>query len=145
MTENAIDSFLGFGVVRPFVRDAADFAKAGGFAQVRSSVGQILGTRAQSETTAGELPWRPDFGSKLHLIRHRKGPIIAELSRSYIREALDRWEPRVEIVQVETGFDRATRARSIIVRLRVIDQNVAGNNVVLPDELIVEVSHPEIV
>lgn len=134
-----LDSFLGFGLIRPFVRDAADFAKAGGFLQVRSSVGQILGTKAQSERTAGELPWRPDFGSKLYLIRHRKGPIVEALARSFIREALDTWEPRVEIVEVTTEFDRETRVRNIRVRLRVIDQNVAGNNVVLPDEVIVTV------
>lgn len=142
-TPSAIDSFLGFGLVRPFVRDAADFAKAGGFEQVRSSVGQVLGTKAQSERTAGELPWRPEFGSKLYLLRHRKGPIVEAMARAFIREALDIWEPRVEIVGITTTFDAKQRVRTIIVTLRVIDRNVAGNNVILPGEFDVPVTIPE--
>jgi phage baseplate assembly protein W len=128
-----IDSFLGFGIVRPFVRDAADFASAGGFTLVRSCVGQVLGTRAKSERSMGEVPWR-NLGSKLHLLRHRKGPIVDEMARFYAREALGIWEPRVEVVQITTELNRSTRARNILTRIRVIDQNVPGNNVLLPDE-----------
>ncbi len=138
-----LESFLGFGVVRPFVRDAADVAKAGGFDQVRSSAGQILGTKAETDRTSGEVPWRPEFGAKLHLLRHRKGPIITAMAEAFVREALDLWEPRVEVVGVTTDFDRATRVRNILARLRVIDRNVAGNNVVLPQEMNVELTIPE--
>lgn len=136
---NPVDSFLGFGLIRPFVRDASDFAKAGGFENVRSAVGLILGTRSQSDRSQGELPWRPDFGSRLHLVRHRKGPVVEQLALSLVREALEQWEPRVEIVALTSTFDRSTRVRSIICRLRVIDRNVPGNNVILPDEITVTV------
>ena len=57
--------FLGVGLLSPFRRGARDFVSGGGVELVRSSVRQILGTRAAVGKFAGELPWRPNFGSKL--------------------------------------------------------------------------------
>lgn len=49
--------FLGRGLVRPFRTDRKqDFAFAEGEEFVRSAVGQILGTRAATDFTQGELP-----------------------------------------------------------------------------------------
>ena len=94
-----MQEFLGFGLLRPFRRDQkTDFAAGGGEAVVRSAVGQILGTIGSSDFTQGELPWRTEFGSLLHLLRHQKNDrILEELARVYVVDALKRWEPRVVV------------------------------------------------
>ena len=100
--------FLGFGLLRPFRRDLkADFAADGGERLVRSAVGQILGTMAGSDFTQGELPWRTEFGSLLHLLRHqRNDAVLNELARVYVVDALKRWEPRVVVTSVKVTRER---------------------------------------
>jgi phage baseplate assembly protein W len=126
-------AFLGSGIVRPFRRDQkSDFANDAGAPVIRACVGQILGTQCSDEAlTQGEIPWRPAFGSKLFRLRHRKGPMLQELARHYVTEALQRWEPRVTNVRVQSAFFRTSRVLSIHLVYDVIDKNVAGNNVIL--------------
>jgi phage baseplate assembly protein W len=129
------NEFLGFGLLRPFRRDRkADFAAAGGEALVRSAIGQILGTMASSEFTQGELPWRTEFGSLLHLLRHQKNDaVLQELARVYVVDALKRWEPRVQLtsVQVTRERDRGENVLAIRLRYNIISANVPGNNVLI--------------
>jgi phage baseplate assembly protein W len=129
------NEFLGFGLLRPFRRDRkADFAAAGGEALVRSAVGQILGTMASSDFTQGELPWRTEFGSLLHLLRHQKNDaVLQELARVHVADALKRWEPRVQLtsVQVTRERDRGENVLAIRLRYNIISANVPGNNVIL--------------
>jgi phage baseplate assembly protein W len=84
-----------FGLLCPFRRHRkADFAAVGGEALVRSAVGQILGTMADSEFTQGELPWRTEFGSLLHLLRRQENDaVLQELARFHVADSLKRWEP----------------------------------------------------
>lgn len=127
---------LGFGLLRPFRRDRkADFAADGGDALIRSAVGQILATRASSENVQGELPWRPEFGSLLYLLRHQKNDsVLQELARVYVVDALKRWEPRVLVRMV--GIAREQQEGEDILAVNVgyslITRNVPGNQVVLP-------------
>lgn len=125
-------SFLGAGLLRPFVRDQKnDFANDAGLALIKACIGQVLGTRAADDSgeQQGELEWRPAFGSKLHLLQHRKGPLLSELARFYVVEALSRWEPRVVNVSATSSFDAARRLLTIELMYDVIASNVAGNNV----------------
>ena len=125
--------FIGFGLIRPFQRDMkSDFASAGGERLVRSSVGQILGTKAQGERAFGELPWRPDFGSKFYLLKFKKDPVLSELARVYAQESLRRWEPRIRISSVRPVFSRDRREMRVRIKFDVIDVNVPGNNVLIP-------------
>lgn len=131
-TSSPIDSIFGFGLTRPFKRDSKnDFATNGGSQLIKSSVGQILGTRAQGGQVQGEIPWRPDFGSRMYLLRQRKGAGQEELARVYAQESLRRWEPRVNVTAVKTEFDRESRVRTVHVKFDVIDRNKPGNNVLL--------------
>lgn len=129
------NEFLGFGLLRPFRRDLkADFASDGGERVIRSAVGQILGTMAGSEFTQGELPWRTEFGSLLHLLRHqRNDAVLQELARVYVVDALKRWEPRVVVTSVKVTRERQDGENVLAIRLRynVISTNVPGNNVIL--------------
>ena len=129
------NEFLGFGLLRPFRRDRkVDFAAAGGEALVRSAVGQILGTMASSDFTQGELPWRTEFGSLLHLLRHQKNDaVLQELARVHVADALKRWEPRVQLtsVQVTRERDRGENVLAIRLRYNIISANTPGNNVIV--------------
>jgi uncharacterized protein len=128
-----MQEFLGFGLLRPFRRDQkADFAAAGGEAVVRSAVGQILGTVGASDFTQGELPWRTEFGSLLHLLRHQKNDrVLEELARVYVVDALRRWEPRVVVTSVQVMREQQDGENVLAIRLRynLISTNVPGNNV----------------
>ncbi len=127
-----IDGILGFGLTRPFRRDLKnDFATDGGAALIKSSVSQILGTRAQGAKVQGELAWRQEFGSRLYLLRNRKGGHLDELARAYCLEALQRWEPRVILTGVGTTFDPLIRALRVHVKFDFISRNRPGNNVLI--------------
>ena len=126
-----IQAFLGRGLLRPFRRDGkGDFANGEGAVLVKSCVGQILGTRASSDMIQGEIPWRPEFGSRFHLLKHRRNNLaLSELARAYAQESIGRWEPRVRLTTcISERSDREHRTRVIF---DVIDRNVPGNNVII--------------
>lgn len=97
----------GRGILRPFRRDQnSDFANGEGAALFRSGVGLVLGTICGSQTTQGELPWRTEFGSLVHLLRMRNNsPALAELARNRVARALQAWMPSVRLRSVTTTTD----------------------------------------
>jgi phage baseplate assembly protein W len=130
---------LGYGLLRPFIRDAKnDFANDGGVELIKSSVGQILGTRAASEYAQGELEWDTEFGSLLYMLRHQKNDVALQaLAQTYVADALARWEPRVILKDVSVAkkstSDGGLNVLSISITYDIINANVAGNMVHLPD------------
>lgn len=127
--------FLGHGITAPFRRDETDFVASGGAAHVRSCVAQILGTRCgNGRGIQGELSWRSDFGSLLYLLRHANNtPLLAEMARAYVADALKRWEPRVRLTGVKvTQPPDQQNALVILVVYNIVDRNIAGNNVLVP-------------
>jgi phage baseplate assembly protein W len=127
-----LDDFLGFGLVIPFQRDRQrDFAAAGGEALVRSAVAQVLGTVGASDFTQGEVPWRTEFGSLLHLLRHQKNDVaLREMAKVYVQDALRRWEPRIMVTRLDA--ERLDDSKLVLrLRYHVIQRNVPGNQVLL--------------
>ncbi len=129
-------AILGFGLTRPFRRDRKlDFASSGDRDLIESSVGQILGTRGSSEFSQGEVPWRTELGSLLHMLRHMKNDaVLAELARSDVLNALQRWEPRILVRSVTTTRESSSNGENILairVRFDVLGRNTDANNVVL--------------
>ncbi len=98
---------LGCGIRRPFQRDQkGDWANVCGEPLVRAAISQILGTRAQGRTTNGEIPWRPEFGSIIQHLRFRRmDDVMLEVTRTYVVDAITRWEPRVSIIATEITRD----------------------------------------
>lgn len=107
---------FGNGVTRPFRRDRKnDFASDNSFGLLAANIGQILGTIASSANTAGELPWRTEFGSLLHILRLRNNDSgLAEEAKAYVADALHRWEPRVQITSVQIERQDTT----LVIRVR---------------------------
>lgn len=123
------------GLLRPFRRDRkADFAAGSGEALIRRAVGQILGTMAASELTPGELPWRTEFGSGLHLLRHqRSDALLQELARIHVVDALKRWEPRIRVtsVQITRERDRGENVLAIRLRYAIVTRGSAAGGVMV--------------
>jgi phage baseplate assembly protein W len=130
-----VDDFLGRGLSIPFRRDRArDWASASGEALVRSAVAQVLGTVGASDFTQGELPWRTEFGSLLHLLRHQKNDVaLREMAKVYVQDALRRWEPRIMVTRLDAERLEDSAGSKLVLRLRynVIQRNVPGNQVLL--------------
>lgn len=79
----------------------------------------------------GELPWRTEFGSLLHLLRHQKSDsVLQELARVYVVDALKRWEPRVRVTSVQVR-ERQNGENVLVVRLRYDLTSGPGNNVLV--------------
>lgn len=115
---------IGGSVIAPFRRDGkGDIANAAGFELIRSNVELILGTIASSNYTLGELPWRPEFGSLLHLLRFRNNDdILRELAQQYVIDAIELWEPRVRIKNSRIEQDVTARTLKIIIVYDVISR-----------------------
>ncbi len=91
-------------------------------------------------TNKGERPMRPEFGSELSRLQFAPSDAAtAGLARRYVQEALLRWEPRIDLVQVHANPDPASPSRLMIdVRYRIRANNNERNLVfpfyVIPGE-----------
>jgi phage baseplate assembly protein W len=105
------------GLLAPLRRDAQQgFATGYTEALVRSSIRQILGTRADDGAQAGELPWRPEFGSLLERLRFMNmDDSYGALVRNRVANAVGRWEPRARIKRVETVRREDGVAETVVV------------------------------
>ncbi len=94
----------------PFERDKkSDLAHGDGEELQRSKIIQIL-------MTEFEMPWRTEFGVGLSRLRHQQNDeVLSELARVYVKQALDKWMPGVELGEVEVVRDGET----LILRLGV--------------------------
>jgi phage baseplate assembly protein W len=68
--------------------------------EIEQAIRLILGT------ACGERPMRPEFGCRIH--DHVFGPASSATDGQIayvVRLALERWEPRIEVNEVEVSFD----------------------------------------
>lgn len=57
-------------------------------------------------TTPGERVMRPEYGCQLQrLVFSPNDETTAGLAIHYVRQALDRWEPRIEVLRLDAGRD----------------------------------------
>src|SRR4051794_31048740 len=112
--------FIGRGWPFPVRRGPGNTLKlTGGEEKIRQSIWIILGT------AAGERQMRPDFGCGVHdLVFQANSAALRTLVAQRVREALTRWEPRIDVVDVraETGDDGRNE---LLIR---IDYRIRSNN-----------------
>lgn len=142
--KDGVPTFLGNGLFRPFRRDQkADFAAGTGLDLVKAAVGQILGTKADSAAGPGEIPWRTDFGSRIHLLRHKNIDAVTDLATVMIQEALSKWEPRLRVVRVTVvRSDDQRERRQLILRVRFNVVDSGGRTVLANQDVAVPVNLP---
>lgn len=92
--------FLGVGVSFPFRIENGKVAWSQYEESIRESIMIILGT------AIGERVMRPDFGCALHdLVFSVNDTSTATLAEFYVEEALKKWEPRIEVINVVARSD----------------------------------------
>ena len=77
--------------------------------EIEQSIRLILGT------SIGERPMRPDFGCRIH--DHVFGPANSATAGQIaydVRDALERWETRIDVTDVVVSFDRISEGRIYI-------------------------------
>ncbi|MGB3185595.1 MAG: GPW/gp25 family protein [Ornithinimicrobium sp.] len=94
--------FVGAGWAFPLSTDATGgIALVVRDAEIQESIRLILGT------ALGERPMRPEFGCRIHdRVFGAANSSLAGQIAGDVREALNRWEPRVELLDVTASFDQ---------------------------------------
>jgi phage baseplate assembly protein W len=124
---------LGTGLAFPLGVDSRrQIAVVSGATDVEQAIGIIL------DTAPGERPMRPDFGCAIHdLVFDSLNAETMRRVEDSIRAALDRWEPRIVVEDVEFDIPEPTVLR-ISVRYRIKATNDRRNLVypfyVIPTE-----------
>lgn len=100
-TPREVVDFIGRGFAWPLRVDATGaIALTAGAADLDSSVRLVL------LTAPGERLMRPEFGCRIHeLVFEPVNPNTLGLMKHAVREALARWEPRVEVEEVDVEPD----------------------------------------
>ena len=88
-----------------YISPHGTIAMAQGQMAIRQSILLLL------STSPGERVMRPDYGCHLRrLVFLPNDATTAGLAMHYIRQSLEHWEPRVEVVRILTGEDVQGRA-----------------------------------
>jgi hypothetical protein len=126
---------LGSGIAFPLGVD-----RRGGLGMAHAEVDVDQALRLILSTAPGERPMRPEFGCHVHdyLFDRIDAETIGRIERA-IRFALDRWEPRVEIHDIEFDTSGALAGRldvMITYRLRATNdiRNLVYPFYVIPAE-----------
>ena len=126
---------LGSGVAFPLQVD-----RRGGIALARDEVDVEQAIELILATAPGERPMRPEFGCGVHdfVFGSIDAATVGQMELA-IRDALDRWEPRVVVESVDFNLDEVAEGRLIIdigYRVRVTNtlRNLVYPFYVIPAE-----------
>ncbi|PWV95677.1 hypothetical protein DFQ01_12520 [Paenibacillus cellulosilyticus] len=115
------NSFLGKGWKFPVSLEPSNgtFALSADETDIREAIRIIL------FTAKGERVMRPDFGCGIHdYVFETMGVATAARMEASVRDALMRWEPRIETLSVDVQPERSTAGKLMItIRYRVRSTN----------------------
>jgi phage baseplate assembly protein W len=117
------DEALGSGLEFPFrINQRGGFAVANDHEKVRQSIWMIL------STAKGERVMRPDFGCDIHsfVFAASNAATLTQI-KSAVREALLRWEPRIDLKDIELLMDGQRNRLQIEVTYRIRSTNSVAN------------------
>jgi phage baseplate assembly protein W len=102
MTPDQYDKeFIGQGLAFPLqINPRGELALVKGMTDIEQSIRIIL------ETAPGERVMRPEFGCRIHeLLFDPQDNATSGLIVEYVKDALGRWEPRIEVDEVTVDRD----------------------------------------
>ena len=104
------DDFVGAGWSFPAHTDATGgIALSRGDRELAESIRLILGT------SPGERPMRPEFGCAIHDLVFAPADAATAGQLAYeVRVALERWEPRIDVEDVQVSFGAADQGMLLI-------------------------------
>lgn len=130
-----MSEILGWGLAFPLrVDHRGGLALAGGEEDIEQAIRLIL------STSPGERSMRPGFGCTVHdLVFETIDAAMVGRVDAAVRAALDRWEPRIEVTEIDFDLTRTREGRlDIVVGYRVRLTNHKRNLVypfyVIPSE-----------
>jgi uncharacterized protein len=101
---------LGSGIAFPLQVD-----RRGGIALARDETDVDQAIQLILGTAPGERPMRPEFGCGVHdFVFDTVDAATVSRMETEIRSALDRWEPRVEVTDVQFDLDGSDRGELLI-------------------------------
>ena len=120
--------FLGQGLAFPLqVNPRGSIALAIGERDIEQAIGIIL------ETVPGERVMRPEFGCRVHeLIFAPNNASTHGLIIHYIEQALERWEPRIQVREIEVNTDPDSGATLLVEIKYVIKDSHDERSIVYP-------------
>lgn len=126
-------AFLGSGLAFPLqVNSRGEIALASNEVDIEQAIQIILGTRR------GERVMRPEFGCRVHdLIFEPRDASTAGLVSSYVEEALKFWEPRIQVIRVETYLDDANDGAILVEIEYLVKATHDQRSIVYPFEIVV--------
>ena len=110
--------FIGQGLAFPLqVNPRGELALASGERDIEQAIYIVL------STMPGERVMRPEFGCRVHeLVFAPHNAATEGLAALYVKQALDRWEPRIDVMMVEIETDPLHDGALLInVKYRVRD------------------------
>jgi phage baseplate assembly protein W len=123
-----VQDFQGRGWTFPVrVGPGGGVATAEGEEKIRQAILIIIGT------ALGERVMRPDFGCGAHeLVFEHTDASLTGKARFHVRNALDRWEPRIEVEAVDARIEGFKLVVDVHYRVRRTNRR---DNVVYPFHL----------
>jgi phage baseplate assembly protein W len=120
-----VQNFHGRGWSFPVrVGPGGGIALAEGEADIKQAVRIIIGT------VLGERAMRPGFGCGAHeLVFEHTDSSLTGKARFYVRNALERWEPRIKVEKVDARVDGLKLIVDIHYRVRRTNRR---DNIVFP-------------
>ncbi len=119
--------FLGRGWKYPVSIENGKIISSEGYDSIRESIMIILGT------SKGERVMRPDFGCGINeLVFAPNNTSTATLITFYIKEALLKWEPRIELLKVNAEPDETEQNKLIITIDYMVKTTNTKENLVYP-------------
>jgi phage baseplate assembly protein W len=110
------DNFLGVGWGFPFAIDESSESVA--LAEYEVSIQQSI--RIILETSRGERVMRPDFGCGLQeMVFEVNNASTRGTVTSMVREALLKWEPRIEVLDVEANAS-GTHGEMLLINIEYL-------------------------
>jgi len=135
MSANRAPRFVGIGLGEAGPGGGLAIGATGSLAMVEGDESVRQAIVMLLTTAPGERLMRPDYGSQLHRLAFAPNDrTTAGLAIHYVRAALTRWEPRVEIVDLDAAADPYEPERlvvSLLYRVRsslsteVLELNIA--------------------
>lgn len=127
MNQNEFDNkWIGNGMQmpQPFNSTTGDININTGTDRLHQSIYYIL------STIPGERFFVPEFGSKLYLVLFEPNDYItSDLIKTYVKEALDRWEPRIEVISVDPQNIGEDNVIPVTITFRIKATNMIDNYV----------------
>jgi len=118
---------FGAGLIAPFQRDnIGDVANSSGADVLSADIGELLGIQGPTPGTPGELAWRPELGSRLHTLRHRKmhSELVRATAEQMIVSVMKQYENRVRITSITVTPVEETQSMSL--RMTYVPLGVAA-------------------